>query len=123
MANKVVKSNAVKFASFHRPCQLLFRLDIIPFVLLYSTLIYSYFLEEIYMTYGDIPLYLIPIFVFFHILTELSCYWSVNIRTFVGYSRGSSPLNSTCVKVIPIANKGSSDIINIEKVYSSFIIY
>lgn len=108
----VVEAKSVKKSSFHAPNPLWMRLNVTPFIVVYVLLLGAYFFK--YEEWEDSPLLILPIIVLLHILSVISCYWSVHIRTFLTCRSVKQVKVGVLVKIIPVANKGSSTLVPIE---------
>uniref|UniRef100_T1J7Q5 Cation-transporting ATPase n=1 Tax=Strigamia maritima TaxID=126957 RepID=T1J7Q5_STRMM len=103
----------LRTVKLYTPRGLLFRGYIGPFILLYAAWLYSWIIIYGVNEYFEAGLITLACLVLTHILTCLSCHWSVEVRCFLTCSRERNATKATIAKVIPTPNNGSSELVKL----------
>uniref|UniRef100_A0A1B6ILU3 Endoplasmic reticulum transmembrane helix translocase n=4 Tax=Homalodisca liturata TaxID=320908 RepID=A0A1B6ILU3_9HEMI len=103
----------VQSVSLYSPRPVIIHGTVLPFVLFYCTWLYTwifiyendYFSEGVFLGLAVIGL--------LQILSCLCCYWSVHVQCFLTCNKEKNPKAAKCAKVVPTANNGSSELVNL----------
>eukprot|EP00011_Vannellida_sp_DIVA3-517-6-12_P012844 CAMPEP_0114609380 /NCGR_PEP_ID=MMETSP0168-20121206/3060_1 /TAXON_ID=95228 ORGANISM="Vannella sp., Strain DIVA3 517/6/12" /NCGR_SAMPLE_ID=MMETSP0168 /ASSEMBLY_ACC=CAM_ASM_000044 /LENGTH=1171 /DNA_ID=CAMNT_0001820299 /DNA_START=63 /DNA_END=3576 /DNA_ORIENTATION=- len=106
MGDQLVVSRSVKGVRLLVPLERAWRRDVFPFVFLYVAAFGAYLFGD----WGDVPLYLFPVFGICHALAVLSCHWSVAVRATLTFRAVSAVIH---VQITPIASKGAAAIVDL----------
>lgn len=105
MSAKIVADGLIEQALLYRPVFWLFRLDVLPFVCMYSVL-FVCALSKI-STYVFFGLITLPIVFALHLFLFLMAQWSVKVRCMLGYSLVSDVKAAQVVRVTAAQNAGA----------------
>ncbi|KAI5703947.1 hypothetical protein M8J75_000336 [Diaphorina citri] len=93
---------------------------VFPFVILYGSWAYFWFIVQGYEEYAEEGFLGFGVIGVLQILSVLCCYWSVHIRCFLSCKKESNPVYADVVKVIPTSNNGSSELVSLKHVSTKF---
>ncbi|PAA85082.1 hypothetical protein BOX15_Mlig023985g2 [Macrostomum lignano] len=108
------EGSGIAYVSLLRSHQVVFHGYVFPFAVMYLLAMLNL---AFFRIYGSIELgfILIALIAILNILVCLSCYWSVHIKALLCFSKVTSLQSADVIKVVPIANNGSPEIVKLEK--------
>ncbi|CAG2120251.1 unnamed protein product, partial [Medioppia subpectinata] len=84
-----------------------------PFVSIYIILIYNWLTYYSQTESQEIWFIAVAVVVVLQILSYLFSHWSVHCKSFLAFTKASSPLSAAFVKVVPMPNNGSPELIRL----------
>ncbi|XP_067943587.1 endoplasmic reticulum transmembrane helix translocase-like [Watersipora subatra] len=105
----------IKSISLHKSIPVVFHGYVLPFIVLYSVWLYFWTIVYGVDDYWEAGLIALAIIGILQILVCLFCYWSVHIRARLASFSAVSIQEAEFVKVIPTANNGSTEMVNVHK--------
>ncbi|EDO44725.1 predicted protein, partial [Nematostella vectensis] len=92
---------------------LVFHLYLLPFIPLYGAWLYTWLMIYGVSEYFEAGLIAVAIIGLLQILSGLFCHWNVHVRSFFTCASESNPSKAKIIKVVPTANNGSAELINL----------
>ncbi|EDO44726.1 predicted protein [Nematostella vectensis] len=92
---------------------LVFHLYLLPFIPLYGAWLYTWLMIYGVSEYFEAGLIAVAIIGLLQILSGLFCHWNVHVRSFFTCASESNPSRAKIIKVVPTANNGSAELINL----------
>ena len=117
MAPDALKSldDLVHKVTLHNPLPQIVHGYSLPFIFLYSAWFYCWVFVYGVEEYNEAGWIILASIGLIQVLVSLSCYWSVNVRTFLTCVNATNPLQAIFAKVVPTPNNGSSQLVKIHK--------
>ncbi|KAI8126736.1 Manganese-transporting ATPase 13A1 [Lucilia cuprina] len=105
----------VQYVTLYVRNPIILSIVVLPFTLLYLGAFYLWIAVYGVEEYYEAGLVAIAAIAFVHVLTLLCCYWSVHVLAFLNCRKVKVPKVGVLAKVVPTANNGSSEMVNIRR--------
>ncbi|XP_027037103.1 manganese-transporting ATPase 13A1-like [Pocillopora damicornis] len=106
-------NDELEYVKLYRIRPLLLHFYLAPFIPIYLTWIYFWTMVYGVTDYFEAGLIALAAIGILQILSMLFCHWSVHVRCLFTCSSEKSPTLATVIKVVPTANNGSPELLNL----------
>jgi hypothetical protein len=111
MSTKIVGDGLIQHATLFRPVHWLMRLDVSPFIVLYTIFFALSLSKDMLQVYAG--LIVLPILFSIHLFLFLLAQWSVKVRCMLGYQKVTEMSKASTIHVTAAQNEGMDRLVRL----------